>query len=537
MTSSSYGDPYRQMFSEFAKFALDNWHAFPHYQLSPLEDADCNRILNYSTSRFVHVREDGAWIQDKWGYWLPLAGNDRIESIVRDLVVEARRTTEEDMQYAPSEDATMRMKIRIFIMQELELGSNHVARVVRQLNQRLREGSLMSVQSVSAEDFDNRNRNPIVPVSFVNGLFIGGSVDLRKGTYLDPQDTGQLFMRYHGWGMPIPESVFTDKMNPVDKDTPGHNAMKDAIENRWGVDLMSRLARHMLGTSKAVDVLAAPTNWGKSTMITALEKALPGMVGRLEAYKAFSSQGDRFSQVTSMLATKILVFVDEAGQDDPERSAEISPGALNTFTDDQVTVEQKFKNAMTVHRQGTVILIGHTWAAVNASAQGISTRIKWAWKAEPDHKAMTEDERELILSEDGIEFLRAWMVRRARDLWTTSQHDVSLDDLTITPRSREALAEFGLTRSDPLAMALQEVFEAGSKKDWVASSEIKEIMEDAMDGDKISDRTIGPKMKIAFHTSFLRNAKKNGIRGWYGVRRSLDSVFGDNENESEHWSG
>ena len=352
---------------------------------------------------------------------------------------------------------------------------------------------------MSPEDFDRRSLNPIIPISFSNGVLLGGSINLRNAEYISPSNTGKLLMLCHKWGMPLFDKSIADS------DSEGKLAMEHAITERWKDELLTRLCRHLFGVSKNIDVVTAPTNWGKSTLITSLEKTLPGMVGRLEAYKAFSKQGDRFSQVSSLLSEKLLVFIDEAGQDDPERNAEVPPGALNTLTDDLLQVEKKFENNRTVPRLGTSILIGHTWAAVNASAQGVDTRVRWAYEAE-EFPPMTEIERNLILSDEGIEYMRFWMVRRCRELWESSDNGTMLDDLTMSANNRKSVAAFKMARGDSLASSLLEEFEVGKPTDYVPSSAIKGALESDSD-DKVGPKTIKSKVNIAFHAPFVRSGR------------------------------
>ena len=503
---------------ELEEFAFLTFPDEPWLQIRNLEDSDAQRVCHYCSHRFRHVYQSGVMLHDEAGFWHLLDGSDTVQSIVRSLIVSARNRAAEDVSERPGIDVQDRWEFSRHLSEFCELKSMHVINVARQLSQIISAGGErnLSFESVSPESFDNRDKYPVIPVSFSQGVSFGGSIDLRTAKYLSPVDTGVLMMRYHGWGMPLfDKDIFV-------KDSPGKQAMEDAIKNRWTEDLITRFARHLLGTSKNVDVVTAPTNWGKSTLITAMERALPGMIGRLEAYKAFSRQGDRFSQTSIMLSEKLLVFVDEAGQDDPERSAEISPGALNTFTDDLLQVEKKFKDNRAIPRLGTAILIGHTWAAVNASAQGIATRIRWAFRAS-EGPQMTSAERDLLLSDDGIDYLRAWIMRRCTDLWQSSDDGLLLDDLTMSADNRQSLAEFEMSRSDPLALVLTEEFEVGSPSDYVPSSEIKAAMEEAH-GEKIGDKALGAKMKIAFHATHIRAGRttdpltRKQIRVWFGLK-------------------
>lgn len=508
-----------ELIKEFEDFAIENFPDEPWLQLRNLEDCDAWRVRRYSGYRFKHVYQTCVMVQDDSGLWHRLESSDIVHSIIRSLIVQGRDRAGEELSEHSSNDAVIRHDYSYFLTDFCELKSMHVINVTRQLSQVIHTGKerALTFDSVSPEDFDDRDSNPIIPVSFHHGVPIGGCIDLRTAKYIDPLATGEMLMLNHGWGFPMCDKEI------MDSDSPGKIAMETAIKERWGDDLLTRLCRHLLGTSKNVDVVTAPTNWGKSTLITAMEKALPGMVGRLEAYKAFSRQGDKFTQTAIMLSEKLIVFIDEAGQDDPDRSAELSPGVLNTLTDDLLQVEKKFKDNEAVPRLGTAVLIGHTWAAINASAQGIDTRVQWAFRAN-ETDPMTTDDRLLILSSDGIEYLRVWILRRCRELWETSEDGRILDDLTISANNRQALAEFKMARSDPLAASLIEEFEVGELHEFVRSSKIKDVLEDANGGEKISNNQIGAKIKIAFHNTGIRSGRKKDTltkkqeRVWFGIR-------------------
>ena len=76
-------------------------------------------------------------------------------------------------------------------------------------------------------------------------------------------------LRARGWALPLLDPAI------LESDTLGANTMRSAIENRFGHGLIDRIARHALGISKSIDAIVAPTNWGKSTLITLMERAFP----------------------------------------------------------------------------------------------------------------------------------------------------------------------------------------------------------------------------------------------------------------------
>lgn len=113
-------------------------------------------------------------------------------------------------------------------------------------------------------------------------------------------------------------------------------------------------------------------------MVYEFFRAFPGMIGRLDAGKALSAQGTKFSQIEQLLTTCAIVFVDESGE---EPAVKVRAGALKAFGDDNLSVELKGENRRTVRRSGTAVFIGHDWPHLDTSAQGMPDRFKHCYRA------------------------------------------------------------------------------------------------------------------------------------------------------------
>ena len=389
----------------------------------------------------------------------------------------------------------------------LRLTANHVQNVASNLKQRVLSGKHGGIPDVAAEDFDVRNERPVIPFA------AGGALDLTTGMTLDHRDTKDCMLRARGWALPMLDPAI------LESDTLGANTMRSAIENRFGHGLIDRIARHALGISKSIDAIVAPTNWGKSTLITLMERAFPGMVGRVEAGRALTPAGDRWSVITSMLSKNLWVFIDEAGG---KTGKTIHESILKTWVDDNVSVEEKFEKRVGKRRMGTAIFIGYDYPHIDMSEQGMQERFRWAY--EGTGGKMDEEERRLLLSDDGVSFFRQSIMRRAVKLWQTGDPDSE----TLTPESWECVNIFIGKRQNPLAGALQDAFELGEPRDFVPTELIKSVIEVELDGEEVTGTMVRDMMAIAFHGANIvsgkvyvtdeKTEKRKQVRAWKGLR-------------------
>ena len=471
------------------------------FKFDHMEESDADRIMHYFPAMFRQVG-GMAYVADENGCWRELQHrSSQVQSIVQRLMIMARRAAgdevyDEIIDRSPIE----KTGYGLYLAKELRMTNWHTACVGAQIRIRILIDEY-DVMKVPLEEFDRRDKRPVIPME------IGGSVDLTTGKTLDSVSTSALHIHARDWSLPmLDRAILSD-------DSPGATAMRDAIRNRFGETLITRIARHALGISKSIDVIVAPSDWGKGTLIDIMSAAFPGMVGRLEAGKALSAGSERFSQVSQHLTGKLWVFIDEAGE---SGTVTISPGSIKTFVDSVLTVEKKFENALQVPRLGTAIMVGHTWPDVDMSAQGMEQRFGWAisYDGEPE---MSRNERSLLLSPEAIKFFRQKVVGRAVALWNENKDD--LDAATMTSDIRETVALFRSVQSNSLSQDLRAAFDIGTKDDFVPFTEIEPIF--GAHEEKTTGKAVASAMKSAFHGTHLRPGRKrilgNQVRGWFGI--------------------
>ena len=486
----------------------DEWGLPSRLMFDNLEDNDTERITHYCDDDLLAV-EDGATIVDVRGLWHDLQHVERFaRASVRTLLQRARSKAATDVSMGVT-DALQAAEYAVWLEGALPATSYHVRNVTEQTEQRIMAGQAPHVRIANNEDFDDRTTHPVLPIAG------GGAFDMRTGRLLTAAELKSMHFRHYGWGMPAPDE------NILKQSSPSIDAMRSAIADRFGESLITRLAYHFLGLSKSVDALVAPTSWGKSTLISILEDAFPGMIGRLQTVKAFSQQGKRFSQIERELTTRILCIIDEAGQRSPDRNIVISPDGFNMLVDDKLPVERKYHEAATVRRIGTAFMIGHTWPRIDTSQQGMETRIRWAYMIDGKYEKMTRETRELLLMPDALSYFRTVLCRRAVWLYQKGANE----RLTQTPDSIKAVGTFLAARADPLVTALQNAFQPGDPMHGIPFADVKAVLLTAVEegeAKKLTAQVVNEKLDTAFHSAVhirpgrvMQDGK--GVPGFFGL--------------------
>ena len=473
------------------------WLSFDH-----LEDADSERIVRYFTDSFRNQRGEEVYMADTYGTWRRLQDGSRsCQAVVRTMIVMARKLAAADLWHnvldvSPADKAAYES----YLANDMKLASSHVRAVALQLRQRIMGADV--AENVAIEDFDNRNDHPVLPLAY------GGGLDLTTGQTIADKELSERMLLSRGWALPMLDKKI------LESQTEGAKAMRHAIEFRFGHTLIRRIARHTLGISKSIDTILAPSDWGKGTLISIMERAFPGMVGRVESGRALSTGGDKFSVVTSLLSDRLWVFVDESGSrvDKP-----IHGSILKTWIDDLISVERKGFDRVSKRRLGTAIFTGYDFPAIDMSDQGMSTRFQWAIKMEDD--PMLQEERDLLMTPDSIEFFRQSIMGAAVSMWKEGD----IESCTHTAETRQTVEEFASSRSNPLAQALRMEYELGDgKRDWVASANIQLVLEEAADGEKMTGALVRDAMSSAFHSPTVVPDRKTiegtQIRVWMGIK-------------------
>ena len=469
-----------------------------------LEDADSERVLRYFFTSFRNRRGMDAYLADGYGTWLLLQDGARsCQAVVRAMILAGRANAADDMWEAVVDVSMVdKMAYGNYLRNDLKCTGGHVRAVALQLRQVVMGTDV--AHNVAVEDFDRRNERPAIP------LADGGGLDLTTGMTISPNQLSERLLMSHGWALPMIDKAI------LESQTEGAKAMREAIDDRFGMELIRRLARHALGISKSIDALIAPAGWGKSTLITIMELAFPGMVGRVESGRALSTGGDKFSVVTSLLASRLWVFVDESGG---KVDKLIHGSILKTWVDDVISVERKGIDRLSRRRMGTAMFVGYDYPPVDMSDQGMKERFRWAYRMSDD--PMEQEDRDLLVSPDAIEYFRQTLMSAAIALW----QDGDIDDIELSDESEGALDEFIMKRSNPLALALRSEYELGDgKRDFVASAKVQLVLEEVADGEKVTGPMVRDAMGVAFHSPRVNAGRKTiegeQIRVWMGIKES-----------------
>ena len=138
--------------------------------------------------------------------------------------------------------------------------------------------------------------------------------------------------------------------------------------DHYGPLIFDRLAKHLRGTDKIVDVAVfRVSNAGKSTLCRWLELALPGIAVTLDGSDAFSGQALRFTAIGRRLVRYRLVLIDEADK----MTERPHPAALNSLTAPTVRIEHKGQDDDYQERIGTAFFIGADYPNLNSSRPGV----------------------------------------------------------------------------------------------------------------------------------------------------------------------
>ena len=286
--------------AEFSKLADDL--ALPTWlRIDSLEDNDADRVLEFMGSQLLRVDQARLAVLDSsTGLWCDLnPGHAKAQACVRDLIVRSRREAVDMIKYqAPLTEQvlfddgildehgydTWITQWRNFFTSELPCTALHVSKVGQQLVQRLLNINMMdTVMSESSENFDDRNQHPILP-----SPESGGALDLTKNPPLPmpTQQAAELRLRWHGWAIPV--------INPnvAESTSEAVTAIKEQIATRYGDTLITRLARHLLGTGKHIDLIVAPNaDWGKGTLIRPVRESATRRCGPARRSKGTHSAG------------------------------------------------------------------------------------------------------------------------------------------------------------------------------------------------------------------------------------------------------
>ena len=486
-----------------------------HLRNDHSETDDLARLVHYGTDDLRVVDGQVIYVARSNGFWTELLryGDGPAEGAIARLLDEARaRAVDEASDLTaqiPEYADTLRDSFRDT--------ANHRRQVIAQLRSRVVESpDIYGVATTTMVNFNRRDLHPVMP------LADGGAVDLSADRVLSAAQIKPLLLLDHGWHIRYRPELLEPGRCPDGEAGIAHYAQVDQNgATDWDGHVLRRMALHLLAggaglEAKVIDAIKVPAaDAGKTALADWMAAAMPGTVAKLEAKHALSEAGARFTQVGRQLAERVWVFLDECDK----VTDTVSESTLNVLTNTTVRVEQKGRDAHEQQRLGVVITLGADWLPFDADAQG--ARARWKWAMDANLTYMPSAFRSRLLSGDAPDYLAAWLIRAARDIYQRR------DDAT-SPASRRAVASMLRDNADPVTQTLREILEGTNDSgDRIAVEAIKEQMKKA-----------GLKNVKAIHSSKLDRAikrvsiKSTSVKGTGGIRMRTHLRFFDSAGNS-----
>lgn len=295
------------------------------------------------------------------------------------------------------------------------------------------------------------------------------------------------------------------------------------IQNNPAVDKLAELVHtharplrylwHLMvtgGDKQAGYLEAIESNAGKSTMLAVLQEAT-GQLGIAD--RKIMIGGSRFNHLEAMMTKFLLVAIDEA-----DKAEQISPHFINSAINaGRVHIEEKYASPVVATRRANLVMVAGGAIPLDWQAQGIS----------PDQDRQGGRFRSMVTLEGKMDielglFLNSSLYAEERQgmltallayltdptcQWNDKDKEEALDEL---------MAMTGSTYAD-WQVALLEEYTQSTEEQWVASKDIKKIIDDA-GGKAPSDKTITQFIKTKFNARKERLTRSEG-RGmaWRGM--------------------
>ena len=291
---------------------------------------------------------------------------------------------------------------------------------------------------------DGVDSHPVIPFND------GSHLHLDRGQRENCRcDLRPLLLLDHGWDIPAPDWDLLD--------------LPPMMFGQFPQAFFEAIARHLWGTSKDADFLACPiSNAGKSTMASALAHCLPGAVVVKQAHTTLTAQRRKFSAHTSPLTNAKIVIYDECGK----VAADAWTETLFELTPPELDIEHKGVDVVSRPRFGNAVMMGECPPAVDASVQGVESRI--GYTADVLLTPIDGNTRREWLSATEISRLRTWMLSFALDA-TLERRDAEYHK---TVDRSEIIA--GLLPEGVAALRLR--FEGNGGK-WLSNKALTDAME------------------------------------------------------------
>ena len=502
--SNKKREVFKKKLDQLDLFPIGEVEEYLYLQVDPDEKADIARLKKYCADSLVVVpteKRHDLYAVGQNNLWKKV-DDDKGQNLWW-LIRRAREAAiEEAMSYIPDEDLQGQWQdaFRGSLLETAQHQWNMVKHATTALPG---DAPYNGIKIVSYTDF-NKAPGCIPVIMGVDGQDGYAAVDMRNnGALVEGEHLRKLMIRDSGFKIPFPD---------WEAELEDDGMMAYLIEEHYGEELIQRLSLALIGPGKFIDTLvASQSNWGKDTLFDILAVAMPGTCMRVDARKALSSQGDKFSVVTAALASYYWVMMNEIDKV-PDS---IPVGQLNTMTAETVTVERKFENAHTELRIGSGWLVGADFPNFDTSGQGLPERMRWVFRTDSTDTLSPSDRME---AREQAGQLRNYLFQHAVRIWNEQGINYGLhEDECECGQCAASRSMFERGKNVDL-MILREMF-VRDDNGTVSNEDIKEHLPDP---DIYKTTALKALVQQAFPGIIPKRIGKNGDRGWGGIKARFD---------------
>ena len=478
---------------------------------------DSLRVLEYQGDRILRVGREVYLAESSTGLWqliqngssgldmLPLIRDGR-RMAVNDVKARLTELSYSSMDY---EDALRTMAAAF------NNGRRHADNVAK---------DVASHAAAYREEFPNViTSNPVRfdDVQSAGALPLAGGAaaagyEWATGRIFTADEMRRTLIRSREWHIDPPDFSILD--NPTET----AREVEKMVHDRF-LPWLERTAVLMLGPNKTLDAVRIPlANSGKSSFIEALAKAFPGAISFAPSSKDLAGEkGDNFNKFSKYLTMSLVYIADEC--DKP-----LQPYYDSTLTglqSDRLEVETKGIDSRPMRRIGNLVLVGNDWPDWNTDSPGMEARIVWAYNRADVTTPYTKDHHDLLVSDDGIAWIRAAVLLTATDYLRAANGSVSQAQEASCKSSvvRQSVADCLHAGADLDMHALRQVAVCtGDEKDFILA---KSLMDAAgVDASKYPSTKQSRLLRRAFKNA--RDARRKEGTGLLGVKM-IDSGSAD----------